>query len=375
MAAIVNTAYDEGPNDQAGPPAATGLKTEYDFVFVTHLPSFYKINLYEQLSRRGRVLAVFLGASSTIRTGDFVTAPKGFDHVFLSDGSVERRPTAANLWRLWQLLRRVRSRLLLVNGWELPEFWLALLLADCPRGLVMETTGLGVSPTGLKSAVKKLVLSRVDLVLASGQMHAAFMRRMGFRGDVFVTRGVGIINKPARAEQQAVRPYAKQFLYIGRLAPEKNIDFLFALFRRLAPDGFTLTVAGGESSFQEGNIRHVGYQANDRIPELFATHDFLILPSLSEPWGLVIEESLSCGTPVVVSEACGASELVADGVNGLLLDATQLETAAAQLRGITVDDHQRMQAHCGRAAIDAKDEGQVQSYLDALNSLNGRGGV
>jgi len=375
MAAIVNTAYDEGPRERSGPAAATALKTEYDLVFITHLPSFYKINLYEQLSRRSRVLVVFLGASSTIRTGDFVTSPKAFDHVFLSDGSVEGRPTVANLWQLWRLLRRVRPRLLLVNGWELPEFWLALLLAGCPRGLVMETTGLGVSPTGLKSAVKKLVLGRVDLVMASGQMHAEFMRRMGFRGDVFVTRGVGIINKPARAQQQAVRPYAKQFLYVGRLAPEKNIDFLFALFRRLAPEGFTLTVAGGESSFQDGNIHHVGYQANDRMPELFAAHDFLILPSLSEPWGLVIEESLSCGTAVVVSEACGASELVAHGVNGLLLDVTQLETAAAQLRSITVDDHQRMQAHCGRAAIDAKDEGQVQSYLDALNSLNGRGSV
>lgn len=375
MAATVDTAHDEGPHGRGGPPAAAGTPTAYDFVFVTHLPSFYKINLYEQLSRRSRVLVVFLGASSTIRTGDFVATPKGFDHVFLSEGSVEGRPTVANLWRLWQLLRRVRPRLLLVNGWELPEFWLALLLAGCPRGLVMETTGLGVSPQGLKSAVKRLVLSRAHLVMASGQMHAAFMRRMGFRGGVFVTRGVGIINKPDRGQPQALRPYGKRFLYIGRLAPEKNIDFLFALFRRLAPDGFTLTVAGGERSFQDGNIRHVGYQANDRMPELFAAHDFLILPSLSEPWGLVIEESLSCGTPVAVSEACGASELVAHGVNGLLLDITQLDAAAAQLRGITVDDHRRMQAHCGRAAIDAKDEGQVQSYLDALNSLTGRAGV
>ena len=353
------------------PATAAGNQAEYDFVFITHLPSFYKINLYEQIARRGRVLVIFLGASSTIRTTDFVKQPKTFDHVFLSDGSVERRPTIKNLWQLWQLLRRVRPRLLVVNGWDLPEFWLALLLAGCPRGLVMETTGLGVNPSGLKSAVKKLALSLADVVMASGHMHAAFMRRMGFRGDVFVTKGVGIINKPEAAPQRPARPYGRQFLYIGRLAPEKNIDFLFALFRRLSADGFALTVVGGDSSLQDGNIRHIGYQSNDRIPSLCCEHDFLILPSLSEPWGLVIEEALFCGTPVAVSTVCGASELIQDGFDGVLLDASCLESAASRLRGITGNDYRSMQAHCGRASIDAKDKEQVQSYIDALNSVSG----
>jgi glycosyltransferase involved in cell wall biosynthesis len=358
----------ESPEGQDAAATATGAAAAYNFVFITHLPSFYKVNLYEQLSRRGSVFVIFLGASSTIRTADFVKEPAAFDHFFLSQGSVERRPTLANLWRLWRLLRTLRPRLLLVNGWELPEFWLGMLLARCPRGLVMETTGFGVSPRGLKATVKKLFLSCVDLVMASGQMHAAFIRRLGFQGEVYVTQGVGIINKPNDTPPLAARSYKKKFLYIGRLSPEKNVDFMLALFRRLAPDGFTLTVAGGDSSFQDGNIRHVGYQANDRVPELFAAHDFLILPSLSEPWGLVIEESLYCGTPVAVSEACGASELVDDGVNGVLLDVGSLDVAAARLRGINAEDHGRMRAQCGRAAIDAKDQEQMQRYLEALAS-------
>jgi len=346
----------------------TGLAPAYDFVFITHQPSFYKVNLYEQLSRHSNVLVIFLGASSSIRTTDFVKDPVAFDHIFLSQRSIEHRPTLANLWRLWWLLRTVRPRLLLVNGWELPEFWLGVLLARCPRGLVMETTGLGVSPRGLKAAIKQLFLSCVDIVMASGEMHAAFMRRLGFQGDVFVTKGVGIINKPDETPPLTARSYAKQFLYIGRLAPEKNVDFMLTLFRLLAPDGFSLTVVGGDQSFQDGNIRHLGYLANDRVPQLFAEHDFLILPSRSEPWGLVIEESLFCGTPVVVSEACGASELVDDGVNGVLLDVGNIDAAAARLRGINAEDHERMRAHCGRAAIDAKDQRQVQRYLEALAS-------
>ena len=144
-----------------------------------------------------------------------------------------------------------------------------------------------------------------------------------------------------------------------------------ALFRRWAPDGFNLTVAGGDSSFQDGNIRHLGYQANDRVPALFAEHDFLILPSHSEPWGLVIEEALYFGIPVAVSEACGASELVDDGVNGVLLDIGSLDAAAVRLRRIDAEDHRRMRAHCGQAAINVKDAEQVQCYLEALASAAG----
>jgi glycosyltransferase involved in cell wall biosynthesis len=349
-------------------PASSPSQQDYDFVFVTHLPSFYKVNLYEKLAERGRLLAIFVGATSTARTPDFVANPAAFDHVFLSSGSFERRPKLLTLWRLWRLLRTVRSRTLFVGGWDLPEFWVGLLAARCTRGMVMETTGLGVEPSGVKSAIKRLALSLTDVVMASGNMHADFVRRLGFRGRVFVTRGVGIINK--HSAPPTARGYGKQFLYVGRIAPEKNIDFLFSLFRRLAPDGFGLTVAGGDRVCRDGNIHHVGYQPNERLPSLLAEHDFLILPSLSEPWGLVVEESLFCGTPVILSKACGASELIEPGGNGLFLDTTSIEAAALQLLGIDADTARSMRAACGPAMIDAKDAGQTFSYVEALNAVS-----
>lgn len=351
------------------PPATSSARQAYDFVFVTHLPSFYKINLYKQLTNHGRLLAIFVGATSTDRTPDFVANSAAFDHVFLSSGSVERRPTLVTLWRLWKLLRTVQARSLFVGGWDLPEFWLGLLAARCPRGMVMETTGLGVEPTGWKSAIKRLALSLTDVVMASGNMHADFVRRLGFRGRVFVTRGVGIINKQSASPVATAPPYTKQFLYIGRLAPEKNVDFLFSLFRQLAPDGFGLSVAGGDRVFQDGNIRHLGYLPNESLPAVLAEHDFLILPSRSEPWGLVVEESLFRGTPVVLSAACGASELIDHGVNGLILDTTSVEAAAHQLRGIDAAAACRMRAGCGPAAVDAKDEQQVWSYVESLDAV------
>uniref|UniRef100_UPI001F086A06 glycosyltransferase n=1 Tax=Helicobacter suis TaxID=104628 RepID=UPI001F086A06 len=57
---------------------------------------------------------------------------------------------------------------------------------------------------------------------------------------------------------------------------------------------------------------------NASLNSLLCAHDMLILPSLKEPWGLVVEEALSAGLPVLVSLACGAQVLVQEGVNGFL---------------------------------------------------------
>jgi glycosyltransferase involved in cell wall biosynthesis len=73
-----------------------------------------------------------------------------------------------------------------------------------------------------------------------------------------------------------------------------------------------------------------------RVPETLALADVLVLPSLSEPWGLVVNEAMACGMPVVVSNRCGcAIDLVKDGQNGYVFDPLRQdrvgELASAQI--------------------------------------------
>lgn len=61
-----------------------------------------------------------------------------------------------------------------------------------------------------------------------------------------------------------------------------------------------------------------------QVPGWLAQSDVLVLPSKSEPWGLVVNEAMVCGLPVIVSETCGcADDLVRDGVNGFTFDHMQ----------------------------------------------------
>ena len=83
--------------------------------------------------------------------------------------------------------------------------------------------------------------------------------------------------------------------------------------------------------FSDNRITFVGGFPWYKVPDWLAASDILVLPSKSEPWGLVVNEAMVCGMPVIVSEKCGCAEdLVINHQNGFTFDPDsqqELETA------------------------------------------------
>ena len=86
-----------------------------------------------------------------------------------------------------------------------------------------------------------------------------------------------------------------------------------------------------------------GFQPTARLIELFALADAAVLPSRAETWGVIVNEALACGCPVVVSDAVGAVEdLVVEGVNGRIVPAGDVQALASALASPGV--HRRRRA-------------------------------
>ncbi len=134
----------------------------------------------------------------------------------------------------------------------------------------------------------------------------------------------------------------RHFIYVGRLAPEKNLEFLLQAFAHLNQAlpihhqwGLILVGEGPDrqnlEKFVEVNqLPHVTFTGGktwQQIPAQLANADVLVLPSLSEPWGLVVNEAMLCGMPVVVSDRSGcAPDLVKSGQNGFLIDPLSMKS-------------------------------------------------
>lgn len=118
------------------------------------------------------------------------------------------------------------------------------------------------------------------------------------------------------------------FLYNGQLIERKGILDLIEAFKKLhAVYGNTclLIVGSGplsESITPDGAIHVVGHVEYSELPKYYAIADALILPSHEEVWGLVVNESLASGVPVIVSHVVGAAaDLVRQGKNGYIFEA------------------------------------------------------
>jgi glycosyltransferase involved in cell wall biosynthesis len=130
--------------------------------------------------------------------------------------------------------------------------------------------------------------------------------------------------RPARGTGETV------FFFCGQMIARKGVDQLLAAFAEVAEryPGVRLLLAGREAELpamlaglsQEARARieHVGFKAPGELPEVFARADVFILPSRYDGWGVVVNQALGAGLPVIWSDAVGAGyDLVTEGENGM----------------------------------------------------------
>ena len=175
----------------------------------------------------------------------------------------------------------------------------------------------------------------------------------GTRGRVFVApQAVDVEHYAAPVDPEArgaarARADAGEgplVLFVGRLEEEKGVRVLLEAWGRAAlGDGARLALAGrgrlgaGPDDRARG-VRALGYVGASALPALYAAADMLVVPSIrtatfNEPWGLVVNEAMLQGTPVIASDSVGAAAggLVRDGRTGLIFPAGDAQALAARI--------------------------------------------
>ena len=334
-----------------------------DTLIITNLPSFYKINLYNEIAKKRRIFVVYTGDAAEERNMDFFHGEMHYDFMFLSKNK---------LLRLLQVARCVFEysyKELIIGGWDALPMWVA---AFCSRrkqnAVVVESSYLESTTKGVKGFMKKVFMSRMAKVYASGVAQRKITDALGFKGETVITKGVGIFNyipQPSFVKRDEVR----NFLYVGRLAACKNLRFLIEVFNEL-PDyqlhivGFGLLEDELKGVSKE-NIHFLGAIDNKDLPPLYQRMDVFVLPSISEPWGLVVEEALNNGLPVLVSDRVGcAEEIVKERENGLVFhydDKEDLINKVNEISDIALYNSMRMNiSKMDFVEIERK---QVECYL------------
>jgi glycosyltransferase involved in cell wall biosynthesis len=155
--------------------------------------------------------------------------------------------------------------------------------------------------------------------------------------DVRAYRAAAAAARARAAEIRAQWSLPEHFvLYAGRLIEIKGVSDLLAAVRLLGRAGPEVVVAGVgplEDEVQATpGVRHLGFVQQAQLIELLALADWAVVPSQLETWGVIVNEALACGCPVIVTDAVGSGEdLVRDGVNGAIVPVGDHSALAAAL--------------------------------------------
>lgn len=158
------------------------------------------------------------------------------------------------------------------------------------------------------------------MVSTPAMMHGLAQR--GFERLALWSRGVDTERfKPLPRELGGIqRPL---YLYVGRLAVEKNID----AFLDMGLPGTKWVIGDGPQrdalARRHPSVRFLGGRANDELAPYYNCADVLVFPSLTDTFGLVMLEAMACGVPVAAYPVTGPIDVVEQGKTGVLDDSLQ----------------------------------------------------
>lgn len=273
-------------------------------------------------------------------------------------------------------LRESSPEVILCGGYNYPASWEAMAWAhrsSVPFYLWVESTAHDQRDGRLLvESLKRKFVRHCDGFVVPGQASREYVRSFGVDDDVIFT-APNAVDTDWFADQAArTREHAAQhrqnldvperfFLFVGRLVREKGVFELLSAYGSLDPsvrERIGLVFAGDglereelqrrASDVQPGCIRFSGFLQREAVAAHYALAEALVFPTHSDPWGLVVNEAMACGLPIITTSVAGcAADLVREGWNGRVIEPGNIGQLAAAMAEHASDAelHDQMAQH------------------------------
>ena len=336
-------------------------------VILTEIISPYRIPLFNDLAQRGDVdvHVIFLAETDTsLRQWRVYKDEIKFSYEVLPSWRMNLGGFNALLNRgVGRALRAADPDAILCGGYNYVASWQALFWArrhHIPFLLWSESHLDELRRVrGPVEVLKRAFIQRCSGFVVPGTMAAEYLRAYKIKGDVIFTAPNAVDNDlfakaadEARKNSVVLREKLglpnRYFVFVGRLVREKGVFELLCAYAKLdeqlrqqaglvfVGDGVCRRQLEEQAvAIKPGVIRFAGFAHREQLAVYYALAEMLVLPTYTDTWGLVVNEAMACGLPVILSRAAGcAADLVKENWNGLLIPARDVTSLAAALESL-----------------------------------------
>lgn len=318
-------------------------------IFWMNIPSFHQNDFLNEISIDFELFVVFAHNINVerVRQGwNFNENSMNFSYSYLSEKSI---------FQLFQFIYQHKNALHIFGGiWAEKYFFMALLLLKWLKANYLIYSEAPI-PNKKRSVLKRFFLQNgfnfiarkllqdTKGCLAVGKSGEDFFKKLGVDENRILP--FGYFRNLSLGEKQKIHKNKIELIFVGQLIERKGIALLIDAIFALKKDfnNFSLTIIGSGKleatilnqiqHYQLKNyVKLLGTIPANEVPKFIQQADLLILPSDFDGWGMVVNEAILCRTPVLVSDACGATSLIKNNQNGFTFQAGNLHSLLSQLQ-------------------------------------------
>jgi 1,2-diacylglycerol 3-alpha-glucosyltransferase len=348
-------------------------------VILTEIIAPYRIPVFNALAGRAGIdlHVIFLAETDkTLRQWNIYTDEIRFSYEVLLSWRWRAGKNSILVNRgLWSALDAANPQAVLCGGYNYPASWESLYWARRRnvRFVLWTESNRQDKRSGrpVVERLKRYFVASCNAFVVPGKSSAAYLRTLGAREQVIFTAPNAVDNNFFAAQAQNTRTHAAEFrkklklpsrfiLFVGRLVAEKGVFDLLEAYAKLesglrsevglvfAGDGICREELGRRAKeVRQGAVCFTGFAQREDLAGLYALAEGLVLPTYSDPWGLVVNEAMACGLPIIVSSVAGCSaDLVEDGWNGYVVPPGDTEKLSVAMNSLLrqLELKQRMSA-------------------------------
>ncbi len=256
---------------------------------------------------------------------------------------------------------------------------------------VMNLDGAFIRRNPIKNLVKRFLITHAAGFFASGKYAKEYFLHFGAKEEkIFIhpftsLKGSDVYLKPAdQIEKEQLRKELRiqdmpTVVSIGQFIHRKGFDMLLDAWKDLDENNQLLIIGGGEQEEQYKqkiknncykNVHLVGFKPKEEVFKYYRASDLFVLPTREDIWGLVVNESMACGIPVIATDRCVAGmELIENGVNGYIVPTNNTIELYSAIKKCLSEDTCQMQYNNIEKIKQYTYENVVMKHTEAIEKI------
>lgn len=268
---------------------------------------------------------------------------------------------------IWKYVKKYNIDIVVIGGYSTnTEIFNLLTSWFHKEKIILNFDGISIDSMytkGIKNFIKKILIKSADYYLSSGEQTNKFLQKYNVNKNLIyiypftslsekdiLIKIISDVEKASLKRTLNIKE-EKVIISVGRFLELKGFDILLKAAKKLAGD-IGIYIIGDKptekylemkSEILGVNIHFIEFQSKERLKKFYQASDIFVLPTRSDVWGLVVNEAMANGLPVITTDRCVAGlELIENEINGYIIPVNDSESLYKKLEVLLSNENKRL---------------------------------